>query len=382
MSKIDDLKDLPDISFIDDISLEDVLSMMKDWYESKYKDTTGEDLTLSDADPEMLKLGACALLIYQCMQYVDYTGKMNLLKYSEGYFLDNIAAGMHIKRKPGEAATVTMRFYLSAIQEQPVVIPEGTRCVVDDLFFQTQQTEEIPAGSQYTDIICECTEIGTDGNGYKPGEITDLVDTIYLVSNVENTTESVGGTDEETDDELAERYYLSFLSFAPWGGEPYYANLLRTWRSDIGDVICQSPQPCYTDIYFLMEDASIPSDDTVTQAQAYLNEKTRRELCDKLTVKKPDAVSFDITFTYYIGESNRGNADLIQQNVAAAVTEYKGWQCGKLGRDINPSMLFYDLMKTGVKRIDISKPVFATVSEVQIASVKNVEVVYGGIEDD
>ena len=382
MSSMDDLRNLPDISFIEDTTLSDVLDEMKAAYEEKYEELTGDSLSLAESDPEMLKLGACALLIEQCLQYIDYTGKMNLLKYAEGDFLDQIAAGMHIFRKEGAAASTSIRFTLSATQEQPVTIPAGTRCVADDVYFETEQTAEVPAGSTYIDIPCICTELGEEGNDFEPGEISELVDPIYLVASVFNTTTSSGGEDAESDDDLAERYFLSFLSLAPWGGSPYYENLLKTWRGDIGDVVCQSPKPCYMDVYFLMQDASIPTEDVIAAAQSYLQDRTRRELCDVVTVKAPEQVGYNISLTYYIGESSRKNADAIQKAVTEAVETFKQWQSEKFGRDINPSMLFYQIMQAGAKRIDIQAPSFTSITETQIASCDAVNVTYGGMEDD
>lgn len=58
---IKEIESLPDVSFIDNLQLEDVeLQMIKD-YQDRYKEITGEDVVLSRADPEALILYACAI---------------------------------------------------------------------------------------------------------------------------------------------------------------------------------------------------------------------------------------------------------------------------------------------------------------------------------
>ena len=51
MSSMDDLRNLPDISFIEDTTLSDVLDEMKAAYEEKYEELTGDSLSLAESDP-------------------------------------------------------------------------------------------------------------------------------------------------------------------------------------------------------------------------------------------------------------------------------------------------------------------------------------------
>ena len=57
-------------------------------FEKRYRELTGNTMTLAAADPYRLILYACAVAIYQGYQYTDKAGKMGLLKYSTGDFLD------------------------------------------------------------------------------------------------------------------------------------------------------------------------------------------------------------------------------------------------------------------------------------------------------
>ena len=90
MSNIAELKNVPEISFIDGISLETVTSQMLADYAAAYAEAAGEQPELAQGSPERLLIGAMAVQYYQALQYIDRAGKMGLLKFSEGDYLDNI----------------------------------------------------------------------------------------------------------------------------------------------------------------------------------------------------------------------------------------------------------------------------------------------------
>ncbi len=94
------IKDLPDVSFIENKTLEDVQAEMVAHYQEKYKEVTGRDLKLRRSDPEALKLYAVSVQIYHLYLYTDMGGKMNLIKYAFSDFLDDIAAksGLHFQQ--------------------------------------------------------------------------------------------------------------------------------------------------------------------------------------------------------------------------------------------------------------------------------------------
>ena len=112
---LDALDNLPDISFIDNMTLTDAENLLVERYQEMYERLTGKPGTLARADPMTLLLYATATYLYQQDLRIDYRGKMNLLKYSKGAFLDHVAAIKRITRNGASAAVVTMRFTLSAL---------------------------------------------------------------------------------------------------------------------------------------------------------------------------------------------------------------------------------------------------------------------------
>ena len=119
--------DLPDISFIENDTLDAMMHRLVSNYEKKYKEVTGQTVSLGAADPARIQLYAIALDLYQIEQYVDRAGKQDLLKYRYDGFLDNLAGNRGVTRQQAAAARTTIRFTLSALRDYTIGIPAGTR---------------------------------------------------------------------------------------------------------------------------------------------------------------------------------------------------------------------------------------------------------------
>ena len=79
---LDTIDNLPDISFIDGLSLEDIQSQILNDFSQKYQEITGRKVQLSRSDPNRIIMLSCAQLIYQGLQNIDKAGKMKFLKYA------------------------------------------------------------------------------------------------------------------------------------------------------------------------------------------------------------------------------------------------------------------------------------------------------------
>ena len=211
MSEISVFDSYPDVSFIDHATLQGTMEKCIAWYEERYEELTREKIQLKDADPVKLLLDTLSYMHFQRLMYLDQLGKMNLLKYAHGAFLDNLGANVsQPPRDLGKKAYVTIEVTLSKMQENTYTIPAGTLFVSgDNVFFESSEDLAIPAGELSGRVLCYCTEPGTDGNGYAPGEINALVTSLPYVQDAVNISESSGGEDEETDEDYAESVYLA-----------------------------------------------------------------------------------------------------------------------------------------------------------------------------
>lgn len=132
------LAELPDVSFIDNDTIDAMMQRLVSNYERRYQEITGKEVTLGAADPMRIALYAVALDLYQTEQYVDRAGKQDLLKYSYGEFLDGLAANRSVSRKEATAARTTVRFTASETKDYALAIPAGIRVTNGDgIYFTT-----------------------------------------------------------------------------------------------------------------------------------------------------------------------------------------------------------------------------------------------------
>lgn len=377
------LSNIPEISFIDNLQINELTDQMIQDYQEKYKEITGKDVSLGQADPFRMIIYACALQIFQAMQYADRAGKQNFLKYAYGDFLDNLGALRGITRLQAQPAATTLRFSIASTLASAVSIPAGTRVTNgNEVYFATDEYTEIAAGTTYVDVAATCTAAGASGNGFRTGEINVLVETLPYITSVQNTVETSGGSDTETDDSLAERIYISSSAYSVAGPEDAYVYWTKTVSADIADVKVTSPAPCKVDVRFILAGGELPGEALIQKVTETLNDKNIKPLTDLVTVSAPTVVNYDVNVTYYIGSSDKAAALSIQKAVEEAVEAYKAWQSAAIGRDVNPSYLISKIVAAGAKRVVVNSPSHTVIGNTEIAQAGTVTVTYGGVEDD
>jgi phage-related baseplate assembly protein len=382
LSNIPELSRVPDVSFIDEVSLESVRDQWISDVCEKYKEITGEQLTLPPADPIRLVGYATALLGYQCLQYIDRAGKVDLLKYSYGNFLDNIAALKGIFRRGATGAITTLRFTASAVRASVTGIPAKSK-VTDEKGnrFATDEYAEIPAGQLYVDVQATAVEPGKGANGLPAGTITNFVNTIPYIQSVTNTVPTSGGDDVEDDDNLTYRVLMAPAGYSVAGPKEAYEYWARQFRTDIDDVKVYTPSPTEVTVLFMLNNGVAPDGTIIASMQEFLAADPIRPLTDKVIVAAPSDVEYEINLTYYINRSDSVNATTIQSAVIKAIAEYKAWQ-RKIGKDINPDELIRRIKNAGAKRVELTAPTFVKVADTDIALSGNEAIRYGGLEDD
>lgn len=380
---LESIDNLPDISFIDNLTLTDVQTKLINYFNTFYEQVTGKRIRLARGDPYRIMLLAAAQVIYQGLQQVDKAAKMNFLKYSYGDYLRNLAAFKQVFENEPQKASAKFTWKLAEAREAATSIPAGSRITADyESYFETQDYAEIPAGETEITVLMYCTEAGTKGNGYMAGEVNTIVDPVAFIASAANTETTAGGTDEESDQSIAERAYLAPSSFSTAGPDDAYIYHAKTYSQDVGDVRPTSPTPGTVDIRFIMADGTIPTEAQIAGMKEHLAQRSKRPLTDNVTVAAPDVVSYDINVTYYINASDSTSAVQIQEQAEQAVSDYQAWQCTEIGRDINPDELLSLLKAAGVKRAAITAPEFTVLEDTEVAQVSSVKVVYGGLEDD
>lgn len=376
------LNNLPDVNFIDK-DINTLLNNMITEYEKALFEQTGVKKKLYPGDPVRIWIYSQALRIYTSYQLIDFSAKMNLLKYSKGNYLDNIAARTGVIRQEAKKSISTVRFTLSNAQSSVISIYKGTRVTPgNNVFFATKEYAEIPSGNMYIDLEVECIESGIIGNGFSPGQINILVDPINYIDSVLNTVISQGGTEVENDEKLRNRIFLSPKSFSVAGPTGSYEFFTKEFSTLISDVKVTSPNPGEVDIRIILENGEIPNQTFLHNVKNYISDSKRRPLTDKVIVKAPTLINYNIELTYFIKTGDSNTASAIQNEVNKAVNDYIVWQKSKIGRDINPSELISRIIHAGAKRVLITCPSYTAVDNTELAIAAEVNVTYGGLEDE
>lgn len=387
MSNIAQLANVPEISFIEHMTLQETEEMLRATYIRTYREKFGTEPELGAADTKNLLIKSFAYLTHQVMQYVEAKGRAELLKTSTGDALEALGALLGLEREDSTRATATERFTLSEERSEPTAIPAGTRVkTVDGRYFNTLDYAEIPAGNLYADAIIQAEETGSGSSEIAVGEIRILVDPIPYVESVQNITMSTGGMDSESDDSLTERIYLAPSKFSCAGPRDAYEYFVKEWRSDIADAKITSPTPCVIEIYFTMVDQTtglprLPTQTELDSLTAFLSADKLRPLCDQVVCCSAEEVQYTISATYWIAVSDQSAAGTIQERVTAAVRDYENWQ-RKLGRDINPTELIHRMRAAGAKRVRVTAPEDLAITDIQLPSCTETTLTYGGLEDD
>lgn len=356
---------------------------------ASYERITGS--SVSPASPERLFIKWVTSIILQERMLQNWTGNQNIPSRADGENLDALGELFWQTSRPqAQAATCTVRFTISAAQRSSILIAKGTR-VTDmsrTLYWETTQDTYVPIGQTYVDIPVRCMTEGEDGNGYQLGQLNTIVDVYDYYDECSNITTSEGGADAASDDEYYELMRSSMDAYSTAGARGSYIYYAKQVSTEIADVVANSPSAGAVCLYVLMEDGSKAGTEIKNAVLKACNADDVRPLTDSVSVADPNLVTYNIDLTYYIQNDTAMSAAEIAKQVDAAVEDYKAWQSGKLGRDINPSQLIALLMDAGIKRVDVRSPAFKSMRDgsdntvPQLAKVGTVTVTNGGYEDE
>ena len=350
------------------------------------------------ASPERLFIKWVTAAMVQAYTSINIAGNQNIPSRAEGANLDALGELVYTKtRPPASPAGVQMQFTISAPQNSAVLVPRGTRITTTDgsVVFATDEDVYIAIGSTTASVHATCQTAGANGNGYTAGQITTCVDLFPYYESCANTNTSDGGAEIPNDDEYYELMVASEDGYSCAGASGAYAYFAKAVSKEIKDVLVNSPIPGYVYIFTLMS-SGLPAGSEIKAAiLAACNKDEVRPLTDFVVAYDPEIVNYNIDLTYYIPAETSESAAAIQDAVTAAVDEYVAWQCGKLGRDINPSKLISLLMETGIKRVTVTSPVFTLLRDgnaedsdpfeehiPQLAHVGTITLTNGGYEDE
>lgn len=341
--------------------------------------------TLAAGDPRRLFLLSIADVIIQQRTAINLAAQQNLLSYAQGGYLDALGQLLAVERMAESKAVTTIEFTLSQALGSVYTIPAGTQVTNGVVTFETDEDLLIPIGQTKGEVSASCTVAGPVGNDYLAGQISTIVTPMTFVSGAQNTTITTGGADAESDPDFADRIRLAPNSFSVAGPEKAYVYHAKSVSPAIIDVKVDSPTPGEVDVYVLLTDGTLPTEDTLEQIEEHLSDENIRPLTDYVVVKAPTASNYEIELHYWINQEDSSKAAQIQADVEAAVEQYRLWQQTKIGRDITPGKLLQLVFAAGASRVDDSKmkpAAWKKLEAMQVAQCTKVNVVYEGYKDE
>ena len=322
--------------------------------------------------------------------------KQRMLQHARGAVLDAIGDGQNVPRLAPAHASATFRFRVSAVSNENIVIPSGTRITTDgSVYFATQAAAVLTAGSEHIDLEGVCISGGSDYNGFTAGTIATLVDLIPFIAGASNITVSAGGDDGEPytaegDDRYRERIRLATTAQSTAGPESAYRYWALTADANIVDVAVDCPEdaPNEVDIYPLMKGGEMPDAETLQKVLEAVNGDERRPMTDYVRALQPEQVGYNITLKYYCTREDEPKLIEAIEGDGGAIDKYIEWQGGALARDIDPDklreFLFNAKAESGVSgnlRMEITSPRFTELSKMQAAALSGAAVVSHEVVD-
>ena len=369
---------LPEVNFLE-TDAETIRSQIITGFEQASGDT------LAAGDPRRLFLLSIADVIIQQRTAINLAAQQNLLSYAQGGYLDALGQLLAVERMAESKAVTTIEFTLSQALGSVYTIPAGTQVTNGVVTFETDEDLLIPIGQTKGEVSASCTVAGPVGNDYLAGQISTIVTPMTFVSGAQNTTITTGGADAESDSDFADRIRLAPNSFSVAGPEKAYVYHAKSVSPAIIDVKVDSPTPGEVDVYVLLTDGTLPTEDTLEQIEEHLSDENIRPLTDYVVVKAPTASNYEIELHYWINQEDSSKAAQIQSDVEAAVEQYRLWQQTKIGRDITPGKLLQLVFAAGASRVDNSKlkpAAWKKLEAMQVAQCTKVSVVYEGYKDE
>ena len=363
-----------EIKFVNN-DVNDIKNILKSGYEEIM------NLKVKEGDPIEDFINWIVYIVNICKNDINFTGKMNLLRYSTGVYLEAIGELVGVKRNEEKGAVATVKYTFSKIFDEIIVIPKGHKIGVENLYFELDENIELKIGKREVIGHVTCITEGTIGNGFIAGEINTIVDDIPFLLKVENLTFSNGGVDREDDESLRKRIELKPTSFSTAGPIAAYKYYVLTAHQNIIDTHIYTPEetPGVVKIYPLMKNGKLPGEEILNIIKDTLTDDVR-PFTDKVEVETPAAENYNINFKWWI--ENEEDVNIVKPKMEVALQEYISWQKQKLGRDINPNKLVQLLIQAGVKRVDIINPIFTKLEKTQVGQEESIITEYQGAEDE
>lgn len=352
---------------------------LKAWYVAEFERLTGR--TLYPAQTEMFVVEVMAYAHSVFGEAAQAAFLQNRAIWATGRHLEEVGANVSTFKLPAQTATSRVRFTLSQVRPNGVVIAKGTRVSAGDSYiFSTTEEMVISAGQLTGEVDVVAASAGVGFNNFDPGQIKEILDPIAYVSTVENIIASGGGSDIEDDDRYRLRIVNAFERISKAGPREGYVEHVKAVNPAIVDVAVIRPQPGYIEItpLMLVNGVGTVSSDAVDAAILdHLDPETLIPMGDYVSIVKATGHGKDLVATLRFNGQAPDQA-LVDAAIRAAFAPFSA----RLGAQISPRPLETACMGfsgvvhaeiTGLAYEDLPDTHFAFINSLVINLVSDVD---------
>lgn len=333
-------------TFITQDPLQDIDDMIA-YYESL------AGVTLAPAAAERLILNTNAYHYSRLKAVIQDAAQQCLVDFAQAPALDYLGIFFGVVRLAPAAALASITFTLSG-SPSPLTIPSGTRIATADglVIFATTADIAVLALATTATGTAECLTLGSAGNGYAIGTVTDILDPIPYLTAATNTAITSGGSDTETDEQLRSRIKLAPGSFSVAGSRQAYRFWARSASAQIVDVaVPDTIGDGVVNLYPLMADGTTTGAPILAAVEAACSAETVRPLSDTVNAIAPTRTLFNLTavVTPYIGYT------VTIGEIETAIEDFIELKRQTLGNNIVDTQIFTVIHNTAAGQIfDVS----------------------------
>jgi phage-related baseplate assembly protein len=350
---------LPEPSFVD----RDPVQILKECIE-QYETDAGKPL-----QPAQVERLIIDLIVYRetlLRNAIQDAAKQNLWRYARFPMIDLLAEIVGAARLDAKPADTVLQVTLDAVSVTDTLYVAGTQVRTKDgkAIFALDADLTIPAGDTVSDpATATCTEAGTIGNGYAPGQITDFVVAPPKPSTVTNTVESENGAAQEDTERLRARLPDALAAFEVAGPEDAYRSLAKAAHPDVLDAYVETTTPGTVKVTVLAT-YGVPTGGLVATVNAALTPETARPINDTVIVAATTGVDYAITahLTLYKGNESSAAQAAIVAAATAAAQAFVAEKAAGLGRAPETSQLYAKLKVGGVYAVAVAAPIGVVVA--------------------
>lgn len=257
--------------------------------------------------------------LHQCYLYINELENKVFVDTATGEYLERRCAERGIKRKTSTPATRIITFNNE--------VPIGSRWGKEDLIYTVQYRAEMhQTDSNKYHYGAVCNQAGAIGNRYS-GEMINI-DSIMNQTGANLNQIVIAGTDEETDEELRERYFNSFKDDSFGGNIQDYKNKIGALEG-VGSV---KVYPCWkgagtVKVLVLGNDGVIPNQSLIESIQTQVDPTVNAgqglglaPVGHVVTVAPAESLKVNVAFNLTFKEGY--NWETLQDTIKNTIGEY------------------------------------------------------------